>query len=102
MNDILFTPIRLNELETLIQNSVERALKTIEGNKPEPDKMFTVLEVAKYLHLSVPSIYRHISQRSIPHKKIPGQKRVYFIKSEINDWISQSKRKTVEELAEEI
>lgn len=36
MTDVLFTPIRLNELETIIQNSVERAFKAHEFKQVEP------------------------------------------------------------------
>jgi hypothetical protein len=45
MTDVLFTPIRLNELEALIQNSVERAMKAHEFKQVEtteqPDQLLT-------------------------------------------------------------
>jgi len=98
--------LKFDDLPNVIQG-IDHRLSRIEDllkNQPsqESDRMFTVPEVAEYLHLSVPSIYRHISQRSIPHKKIPGQKRVYFIKSQIDFWINEHSRKTISELKDEV
>ena len=50
VHDILFTPIRLNELETLIQNSVRKVLgetpKTI--TSAETDEWFSLPELCNY------------------------------------------------------
>lgn len=69
---------------------IEELLKTQPSQ--ESDKLLTVQQTAEYLNLSTASIYRLISQRTIPHKKIPGQKRVYFAKSEIDSWINDHSR----------
>ena len=82
---------RLERIEELLRNQ----------SSQEPDeRMFTVPEVAEYLHLSVPSIYRLTSQRGIPHTR--KGKKLYFLKSEINVWLSQGRRKTIDELQAEI
>ena len=81
---------RLERIEEILKNQAQ----------PEPDRMFTVPEVAEYLHLSVPSIYRLISHRGIPHKKV--NKRCYFIKNEIDKWINNHSRKTIEEIEADI
>jgi excisionase family DNA binding protein len=96
--------LKFDDLPQVVQ-CIDLRLERIEEilkNQPslEPDRMYTVPEVAEYLHLSVPSIYRLISQRIIPHKKVNG--RVWFIKSEIDKWINGHSRKTVEELKEEV
>lgn len=96
--------LKFEDLPQAVQ-AIDHRLEKIENilkNQPakEPDRMFTVPEVAEYLHLSVPSIYRLISQRIIPHKKV--NKRVYFVKSEIDRYINEHSRKTIYELKGEI
>ena len=81
---------RLERIEEILKNQAQ----------PEPDRMFIVPEVAEYLHLSTPSIYRLVNQREIPHEK--KGKRLYFLKSSIDQWLSQGKRKTIDELKDEI
>ena len=51
-----------------------------------------VYEVAEYLNLSPSYIRKLTSTKEIPHRK-PTGKRLYFVKSEINDWIQDSKRR---------
>ena len=53
---------------------------------------FDVYEVAEYLNLSPSYIRKLTSTKEIPHRK-PTGKRLYFVKSEINDWIQDSKRR---------
>ncbi len=56
MNDVLLTPIRLNELELLIQNSVERAMKACDPkqiNTHEPQSFIKGIHgLAKFLGIS--------------------------------------------------
>ena len=101
MEKILFDqiPQEVQAINTRLER-IEEILKT--QAQPESDKLLTVKQTAEYLNLSVASIYRLISQRTIPHKKIPGQKRVYFIKSEIDSWIDENSRKTVKEIEREV
>ena len=54
--------------------------------------IFDVYEVAEYLNLSPSYIRKLTSTKEIPHRK-PTGKRLYFVKSEIDDWIRNSKRR---------
>lgn len=80
---------RLAQIENLLASKRE----------PEPDIRFTVPELANYLHIAIPTVYGRVSNRTIPHEK--KGKRLYFLKSEIDAWLSQGRRKTVEELKNE-
>jgi excisionase family DNA binding protein len=55
-------------------------------------EIFDVLEVAEYLNLSPSYIRKLTSIKAIPHRK-PTGKRLYFVKSEIDTWIQDSKRR---------
>ncbi len=77
-------------------------LLILQGRDPanKPDIQFTVSELANYLHLAKQTIYSLVSHRNIPHLK--KGKRLYFLKSEIDGWLALGRRKTVEEIQNEV
>jgi len=78
-------------------NTIEERLRNIESlliqikhnpaDPPETDKLLTVDGAAEFLSLSKPTIYRKISERSIPFHKIGG--RNYFISNELIKFIKE-------------
>ena len=87
---------RLSNIENLLLD-----LKHPENSKqPESDEFLNLDQVCGMLDLSKPTVYSLVSRREIPHTKRGG--RLRFLKSEINAWITKSKRKTIAELADEI
>jgi excisionase family DNA binding protein len=98
MNDILMTPIRLNELEALIFNQVRKALAEVTPPKTDTVKneLLTVKQAAELLSVSVPTIYGYVHFRSIRCMKRRG--RVYFSKSELLAWVQSGKRSTMDEI----
>ena len=87
MNDILFTPIRLNELEMLIQNSVRKVLleKIILSPPPQLEIIF-LKDVCELTNLKPQTIYGLINKNKIPFNKPSGTKKVWFRRSEILKW----------------
>ena len=59
-----------------------------------------LIQAAEYLKLKPSYIYSLIHQQKIPHYK-PGGKKVYFIKAELNKWITESKIKSIGEVEED-
>jgi predicted DNA-binding transcriptional regulator AlpA len=55
--------------------------------------------VAEYLSLAVKKIYGFVHKLDIPNFK--RGKRLYFRRTEIDDWIGQSRRKTMAEIEQE-
>ena len=103
MNDILFSPIRLSELETLIQNAVRKALIEIrkeQSEHPEAGQFLTIKEAATFLHLSIQTIYGYVSKSTIPVSK--RGKRLYFSKDELTEWIKAGRKKTIAEINAEV
>jgi len=100
MNDILLTPIRLSELEILIENSVQRAVSNTQS-KNETDQWFSLDELCEYLpgNPAKATLYGKVHRREMPHKKVG--KRLMFLKSEIDDWLKSHGRKTVSEIEAE-
>lgn len=98
MNDILLTPIRLNELELLIQNSVRKALLETPLKEDISDKWFDVASLIEYLpeHPAVSTIYAWVHQQEIPfHKR---GKKLYFLKSSIDQWLESGRKRTITEI----
>ncbi|MEI7510016.1 MAG: excisionase family DNA-binding protein [Flavobacterium sp.] len=60
--------------------------------------IFTISEVCSYTGFEKSYIYKLTSLRKIPHYKSPGGKNIFFKKSEINDWLTQIKIKTIDEI----
>ena len=57
-------------------------------------KYLTVNQVAKKLQCSIPTIYRYIADRYIPHVKL--NHRVLFIEAEIDRWVLSQRVPTIE------
>ena len=100
MNDILMSPIRLIDLDILIQNSVRKVLSEINSSPSgsTKDELLTVDEVAELLSVSNPTVYGYVHEKSIPYMKRRG--RLYFSKKEILTWITSSRRMTRDEIRE--
>lgn len=79
-----------------------REFKAFLTRKQEPEKTdnpLSIDEASKFIGKSKPTIYAYVSRNEIPHSKSGG--RLYFFKSELINWIKQSKVKTIQELEEE-
>jgi hypothetical protein len=103
MNDILLTPIRLNELEILIQNSVRKVLSESQKTtqQPEADCWFDLTELCNYLPDKPvkPTVYGWVHKAAIPCNK--KGKKLFFLKSEIDNWLKAGRKKTTTEIAAE-
>ena len=70
------------------------------NSQPEADNPLSIDEVSEFIGKSKPTIYGYVSRNEIPHSKSGG--RLYFFKSEIIEWIKQSRVKTIQELEAEV
>ena len=77
------------ELKRIITETLEKFFGKINDLHKET---LDVYEVAEYLNLSPSYIRKLTSIKEIPHRK-PTGKRLYFVKSEIDAWIQDSKRR---------
>lgn len=73
-----------------------------ENNKPEPDRWFTMDEVVDYdpEKRSKATWYLYTSTGKVPfHKR---NKKILFLKSEIDAWLLSGRKKTVDEINNEV
>jgi excisionase family DNA binding protein len=96
MQAVTITQITPPELETLIENSIKKALSIhTQAPQHEPDELLTVQNAAEFLSLSVPTIYGLISKGQLPVMK--RSKRCYFSKIELINYLKQGRKKTIAE-----
>jgi excisionase family DNA binding protein len=98
------TTISFNDLPEAVAEltkKVDELYKIITNVQPqEPvDQFLTVKETAMFLHLSVPTIYSKAARRELPFMK--RSKRLYFAKSDLEDYLKDGRVKTVREIEEE-
>jgi excisionase family DNA binding protein len=83
---------QLNNIEQLILRGTTPAVDT--------DELLTISQAAKFLNLSIPTIYCKVSRKEIPVNK--QGKRLYFYKSELANWIKTGRKKTIAEINLEV
>lgn len=85
--------IKLDNIERLLHQFSDTQ------NQTASDALLTVEEAASFLNLAVPTIYGMVQRRVIPFSK-PG-KHLYFCKTELTEWVKESRRKTTSEIQAE-
>ncbi len=97
-----------NDLPKLVEelcDKVERLEKAILDKKTdptsEPDRWMDLSELCEYIpdKPQKATVYGWVSKGLIPCNR--GQKRLRFLKSEIDEWLKLGRRKTVQEIEQE-
>ncbi len=102
MNNIILTPVPLEDLQTLIEASVARAMRNRFENQTPTSKWMNLDELRNY-HPNKPAratIYKWTCERSIPFHK--DGKKLRFLKSEIDEWLMKSGKKTIDNISDEM
>lgn len=103
MEKTVFISLPIEDLQTVIIDCVNSCLKNNKQsstqNQPETDELLTVQDTAKFLTLSVPTIYGLISKGELPVMK--RSKRCYFSKVDLINYLKQGRKKTLAETASE-
>lgn len=99
--ETIFLSLTKNDFQDLIAETVNSCLrrKTPITQEQPTDELLTVKDAAKFLSLSVPTVYGLISKNAIPCMK--RSKRVYFFKTELINYLKQGKKKTLSEIDSE-
>ena len=82
----------LEKVETL-----EQLLKSQQNTSAPSDRPMSITEAAKFLNLSVPTLYGFVSKRTIPFSKLG--KRLYFSEAELTSWVKSGRKQTCTEIA---
>lgn len=90
-----------DELIFLIEDSVRKILsEKIENKQCESSSLLlSLVEAAAFLKLAPQTIYGFTSKRLIPF--IKRGKKLYFKKNELEQWLDEGKKKSIDELDKE-
>lgn len=80
----------------ITQDLIDRLVR-IESLCRQNKETMTIDDVAIYTGLSKSTLYKHTSLNTIPYYS-PSGKKIYFIKREIDDWLTTNRSATNEEL----
>lgn len=86
---------RLSNIESLILNLKNTPIEQV--GIVEKDELLTVQDTAKFLSLTVPTVYTLISKGELPVMK--RSKRCYFSKAELINYLKLGRKKTIAETA---
>jgi len=89
---------RLSKIETLLIDLKHQPLD--QRGKTEGEEILTIQEAAKFLRLSVPTLYGFISKGELPVMK--RSKRCYFSKEDLLNYLKEGRRKTISEIQSEV
>ena len=89
------------QLEALLDAKVKLILDAISqaNSKSDSDEWFDLKGLIAYLpsHPKAQTIYEWVHKGVVPYHKSPDTKMLYFLKSEINEFIKSGRRKTQSE-----
>jgi len=92
-------PNAVNILQETVNDIKQLLLQKENTTYPEPETLLTVQDAAKFLSLSVATIYFLISKGELP--VIKRSKRCYFSNIELLEYMKGGRKKTVSEMATE-
>lgn len=91
-----FRPI----LAQCIQEATEKInASSVSVTPPAPDEVLTIEQAAELLNLTKQTVYGMVSARKIPYCKPTGAQ-LYFLRSDLIDWLRKHRTCTTEEAAE--
>lgn len=93
-------PSNLNEMENILRK-LENLHKLVEEQNLLTKEYLDIKETSEYLRLSESALYKMTSRNEIPFYK-PGGKKIYFKRSELNEWIEFGKKESNVELTDNL
>ncbi len=93
-------PRAVSQLAAQLRN-IEQLLtsKNEQQSTEQPEQLLTVQKAAKFLNLTVPTIYSKVSKRELPVMK--RTKRLYFSETELMNYVKGGRKKTNTEIEAE-
>ena len=97
VNQLQLTEIldRLRKLEKMI--IVLHEEKSNDANEENSSELMTAKQTAKFLDLTIPTIYSKTCRNELPF--IKKDKRIYFLRSELLNYLKSDKLKNTKELS---
>lgn len=103
MNNIVLSTRNIDDFISDLANEVVKKID-LWKTKPQPqdqpqDQLLTVEQTAKFLNLTIPTIYSKVSRKELPVMK--QGKRLYFSKFELIEYLKRGKKLSNYEIEQE-
>ena len=86
------------DLEAFAQSLMAQHKSKVPTPSVSAKKILTVDELAQYMNIARQTIYGWINQKKIPYHKHPTGRKVYFVQTEIDEWLTSNRRATTAEI----
>ena len=96
INSDMRISIKQITMEIIIEK-LEEIKNIIISQTSSRKEILSLSEAAEFLHQSKSSVYKLTSKKEIPHYS-PGGKKIYFRKSELEEWVYNSRIDSVDEI----
>lgn len=84
-----------------IQKEIEELKKLLKQTNLLNKEILSVEDATEYLQLSKSCLFKMTSKREIPFYK-PGGKKIYFKRSELDNWITSAKVESIDDMENEV
>lgn len=106
MNNIILSTRNIDDLISDVANEVIRKFGEWQLSQGQQqgaiiERPMTLPEAADFLQLSTQTVYKLVRQKDVPCIKVPGQKRLYFLKADLIEYLKTGRKKTGREIAAE-
>lgn len=103
MHNLVLSPIDpeklINDISERVTANILNAVQNNNINSKQSEKLLTVQEAAKFLNLTVPTIYSKVSKGELPVMK--RSKRLYFSSTELMQYLKAGRKKLNAEIEAE-
>ena len=103
MHNLVFSPIDpeklIDSISERVTANILKAVRNEQATNEEQEKFLTVQDAAKFLNLTVPTIYSKVSKGELPFMK--RSKRLYFSSSELMAYLKEGRNKSNAEIEKE-
>jgi len=103
MEKQILLSLNYDEFQNIIVDCVNSCLKhhsNIPSTSEDQYEMFNSREAARFLGISLQTLYGKNSAGELPSCKVPGSKRLYFFKTDLVDYLKSGRQKTNAEISE--
>ncbi len=102
MELILSTPQDLKQIMKIALSEFRLELKQLDSQSNETtDTRLNTAEAAAFLGITIPTLYTKNSKGELPSCKPVGTKKLFFLKSDLENYVKQGRRKTKLEIEAE-
>lgn len=95
--DFLKLQNEVSETRQIVQ-TIREYLDHLTQSSSPTDELLTVGQAAELLNLTTATIYGYVYEKKIPFSKPAGGGRLYFVRTELLEWVRNGRKSTAQEL----